>query len=289
MGELVRYQPVARRHDDLNRQMKSAVGLNGSRSIFHSAGDKSLDGGLIVFLPRIFHANSLRKECDDIFGVAEAERTARKGAKGFFLPYYPARPYYDPYYDTFWSFCSESGIVASLHHMFGGKRPSDRPKIPGVDSDNLRASATVKSYFSSIDHLTDMILTGVFQRFPKLKFMHAEVNVGWAGYRMQQMYLTVNRPKMKGANWYPNMPTEHPEEHIGTNVFFTALDDYLGFKLARENACLANATMYSTDYQHSITLWPDSQTFIPKLTDGMDEDLKYKLLAGNAVHVFNLE
>ncbi|HEY1294334.1 MAG TPA: amidohydrolase family protein [Chloroflexota bacterium] len=221
--------------------------------------------------------------------VAEAERTARKGARAFFLPYYPARPYYDPYYDPLWSFCSESGIVASLHHMFGGKRPADRAKIPGVDSDNLRASSTVKSYFSAIDHLTDMILTGVFQRFPTLKFMHAEVNVGWAGYWMQQMYLTVNRPKMKGADWYPNMPTLHPEEHIGTNVFFTALDDYLGFKLARENTQLANAAMYSTDYQHSITLWPDSQTFIPKLTEGMDDALKYKLLAGNAVRVFNLE
>ena len=73
------------------------------------------------------------------------------------------------------------------------------------------------------------------------------------------------------------------------NVFFTALDDYLGFKLARENAQLADATMYSTDYQHSITLWPDSQTFIPKLTDGMEQALKHKLLAGNAVRVFNLE
>jgi predicted TIM-barrel fold metal-dependent hydrolase len=221
--------------------------------------------------------------------VAEAERTARKGARAFFLPYYPARPYYDPYYDPLWSFCSESGIVASLHHMFGGKRPADRPKIAGVDADNLRASSTVKSYFSAIDHLTDMILTGVFQRYPKLKFMHAEVNVGWAGYWMQQMYLTVNRPKMKGANWYPNMPTEHPEEHIGTNVFFTALDDYVGFKLAKENSRIANAAMYSTDYQHSITLWPDSQTFIPALTEGMEDELKYKLLAGNAVRVFNLE
>ena len=46
--------------------------------------------------------------------------------------------------------------------------------------------------------------------------------------------------------------------------------------------------MYSTDYEHSITLWPDSQEFIPKLTAGMDEPLKHKLLAGNAMRVFNL-
>jgi predicted TIM-barrel fold metal-dependent hydrolase len=221
--------------------------------------------------------------------VAEAERVARKGAKGFFLPYYPERPYYDPYYDPLWKVASETGLVASLHHMFGGKRPPERAKIPGVDAENLRASATVKSYFSSIDHLTDMIFTGVFQRFPKLKFLHAEVNVGWAAYWMQQMHLTVNRPRMKNANWYPNMPTDAPADHIGTNVFFTALDDYLGFRLACEDERLANATMYSTDYQHSITLWPESADFIPKLTAGMNEQLKHQLLAGNAVRVFNLE
>ncbi|MBV9579159.1 MAG: amidohydrolase family protein [Chloroflexi bacterium] len=220
--------------------------------------------------------------------VAEAERVIRKGARAFFLPYYPARPYYDPYYDPFWKVASESGVVASLHHMFGGKRPAGRPKIEGVDPSNLSAASTVKSYFSAIDHLTDMILTGVFQRFPELKFMHAEVNVGWAAYWMQQMYLTVNRPVMKGVDWYPKMPTLHPEEHIGKNVFFTALDDYLGFRLAREDKHLAGATMYSTDYEHSITLWPDSQEFIGKLTDGMDAELKHDLLAGNAVRVFNL-
>jgi predicted TIM-barrel fold metal-dependent hydrolase len=218
----------------------------------------------------------------------EARRVARKGARGFFLPYYPARPYYDPYYDALWQVCTETGVVASLHHMFGGKRPPAPAKIEGVDAENLRAAATVKSYFSSIDHLTDMILTGVFQRFPDMKFMHAEVNIGWAAYWMQQMYLTVNRPRMKGIDWYPNMPTLHPEEHVGKNVFFTALDDYLGFRLAKEDEHLANAAMYSTDYEHSITLWPDSQEFIPKLTVGMEEPLKHKLLAGNAVRVFNL-
>ncbi|HEU0169314.1 MAG TPA: amidohydrolase family protein [Chloroflexota bacterium] len=222
--------------------------------------------------------------------MAEAERVAKKGAKAFFLPYYPQRPYYDLYYDPLWQFCAQSGIVASLHHMFGGRRPTPaRPLVPGIDPLNLSASSTVKSYFSSIEHLTDMILTGVFQRHPKLKFLHAEVNIGWAAYWMQQMHLTVNRHRMRESTpWYPNMPTYTPEEHVGTNVFFTMLDDYLGFDLARENKQLANAGMYSTDYEHSITLWPKSAEYIEKLTKGMEPALKHKLLAGNCVRVFNL-
>jgi len=219
--------------------------------------------------------------------VAEARRVVAKGARGFFLPYYPARPLYDPYYDPLWQIASETGTVASLHHMFGGKRPFRAP-VEGVDAKNLTASATVQSYFAAIGPLTDMMFTGVFQRFPTLKFMHAEVNMGWAEYWMQQMHLTIERQFMKGGNWYPNIPTRTPEEYVGKNVFFTALDDYVGFELAKRDARLADATMYSTDYEHSITLWPKSQEFIPKLTHGMDEATKHKLLAGNAVRIFNL-
>jgi predicted TIM-barrel fold metal-dependent hydrolase len=220
--------------------------------------------------------------------VDEARRTVAKGARGFFLPYYPERPLYDPYYDALWQVCVESGAVPSLHHMFGGKRPF-KPHVEGVDQKNLVASATVQSYFAAIQPLTDLMFTGVFERFPALKFVHAEQNMGWAGYWMQQMHQTIERQFMKGGSWYPNLPTRTPEDYIGQNVFFTALDDYVGFELARTEPHLANATMYSTDYEHSITLWPKSQAeFIPKLTEGMDDATKHKLLAGNAVRVFNL-
>jgi predicted TIM-barrel fold metal-dependent hydrolase len=220
--------------------------------------------------------------------LSEAERVVAKGARGFFLPYYPARPLYDPYYDPLWKLASESGTVASLHHMFGGKRPG-RPPVAGVDAMSLQASSTVQSYFAAIGPLTDMMFTGVFQRFPALKFMHAEVNMGWAGYWMQQMHLTIERQFMKGSNWYPNLATRTPEEYIGQNVFFTALDDYVGFDLAGRDPRLANATMYSIDYEHSITLWPKSGEFIARLTAGLDDATKYKLLAGNAVRIFNLQ
>jgi predicted TIM-barrel fold metal-dependent hydrolase len=218
---------------------------------------------------------------------AEAERVVAKGARGFFLPYYPTRPLYDPYYDPLWKFASETGTVASLHHMFGGKRPS-RPTVDGVDARSLQASATVQSYFAAIGPLTDMMFTGVFERFPKLKFMHAEVNMGWAAYWLQQMHLTIERQFMKGGNWYPNLATRTPEDYIGRNVFFTALDDYVGFELTGKDTRLADATMYSIDYEHSITLWPNSKDFIAKLTQGLDETTRHKVLAGNAVRIFNL-
>ena len=45
--------------------------------------------------------------------------------------------------------------------------------------------------------------------------------------------------------------------------------------------------MYSTDYPHSVTLWPNSDKLIPELTAGMDADSRQKVLAGNADRVFH--
>ena len=64
----------------------------------------------------------------------------------------------------------------------------------------------------------------------------------------------------------------------------------MGYDLIRAGSPgLARTTMYSTDYPHSVTLWPDSSQHIPRLTRGLSEEDKHAVLAGNAVRVFGFE
>ena len=44
--------------------------------------------------------------------------------------------------------------------------------------------------------------------------------------------------------------------------------------------------MYSTDYPHSVTLWPNSRRYIAELTQGLAAESKAKVLAGNAARVY---
>jgi predicted TIM-barrel fold metal-dependent hydrolase len=75
---------------------------------------------------------------------------------------------------------------------------------------------------------------------------------------------------------------------VGRNVFVTALDDFVGFELAKKDDVLARAMMWSSDYPHSTTLWPKSKEYIAQLTDGMDAARKHDLVAGNAMRAFAL-
>jgi predicted TIM-barrel fold metal-dependent hydrolase len=216
--------------------------------------------------------------------MAEAERVLAKQVRGVFLPYTSTLPLYDPAYDPLWRLLEDAGAVASLHN-FGGTPP---PAPRGVEPSNLRVSTTIGSFFSAIGPLTHMVFGGVFQRFPQLKFLAAEVNVGWVPYWVQQMHMSIERPKMKGGNWYPHIPTHTPEDYVGRNIFFTVLDDAFGFQAMKADERLASATMWSIDYPHGVTLWPHSDKLFEQLSAGMDEQRKYDILAGNAVRVFNL-
>jgi predicted TIM-barrel fold metal-dependent hydrolase len=220
---------------------------------------------------------------DDL--LAEASHVLGKGARGFFLPYYPARPLHDPYYDPLWEIVSDSGTVVSLHSGFGGSRPPARTPTPaGLENSDVRWAGPVQSYFSAIQPLTALIFAGTFQRFPSLKVLAAEVNGGWVPYWMQEMHDTLQRGVQRAGR---TLEVE-PGDCVGKNVFVTVLADRIGFKLAREDERLANAMLYSTDYRHSITLWPHSREVIPELTGDMDESTKHKILAGNAVRIFHL-
>jgi predicted TIM-barrel fold metal-dependent hydrolase len=71
-------------------------------------------------------------------------------------------------------------------------------------------------------------------------------------------------------------------------VFVTALDDWVGFAALRDDPGLADAVMYSIDYPHSVSLWPESRTYVERLTAGMDPAAREKVLAGTAARVYHL-
>jgi predicted TIM-barrel fold metal-dependent hydrolase len=219
--------------------------------------------------------------------MGEVERVLKKGARGLYVPFYPRRPLYDPYYEPLWQLVSDAGATLSMHNFVANVGVPAQP-VPGVNFNHLNAGQACLSTMAAAVPLTYMIFAGVFERFPKLKFVDAEVNMGWVPYWVQMLRHTIDTPRTKGVDWWGELPTTTPEDYLGRNIFFTVLDDYLGFAMAKDDPLLARSGMYSTDYPHPITLWPRSSELIPKLTQGLPEATKYQLLAGNAIRVFNL-
>lgn len=214
--------------------------------------------------------------------VAEAERVIGKGAAGLALPL-PEVGYHDPMYDPLWKVASEANVAVTIHRVGVNRKTNVDAQLEAAPG--LNVVGIVQRFFSAIGPISNMIYTGVFQRFPSLIFVAAEVNCGWLPSLAMQMDQEWERQR----HWAQLPFDEPPSHYLGKNVFVTILDDVVGYKIARDDAMLASAAMFSSDYPHSTTLWPRSKQVIAELTKGMDEQVKHQILAGNAIRAFNLD
>jgi predicted TIM-barrel fold metal-dependent hydrolase len=217
--------------------------------------------------------------------VAELERVLDKGARAIFFPYQMDPPIYSPVWDPLWERISAAGAVASVHLRFGGTQPPPPPVPEGLKANWLRSANIVMGYFAAIQPLTEMLYTGVFERFPNLKFVHAEVDWGWLGFWSEIMDQVVRQH----SYWVDWPMRRKPSEYLGTNVFVTGLDDVEGFRQARQGSELvARTAMFSIDYPHEISLFGRTQEVLSELSQGLDPAVKHALLAGNAMRVYGL-
>jgi predicted TIM-barrel fold metal-dependent hydrolase len=216
--------------------------------------------------------------------LAEIERTVAKGARGFFIPGMPSRPYNSPYYEPLWQAAGEAGLPLSFHRTFGGTPPDQdwdelveqQVSVPGIAT----------RFFCAVRPLTYMIFAGIFERHPGLKIVAAEVNFGWIPFWMQ----TMDQEWETQRAWSDSPLESRPSGFIGEQIFTTHLDDHVGYDLIRSgHPGLARSTMYSTDYPHSVTLWPDSRKHIPVLTRDLSDEDAHAVLAGNAARVYGFE
>jgi predicted TIM-barrel fold metal-dependent hydrolase len=202
-----------------------------------------------------------------------------------FIPGFPVRPYHDPYYDPLYARAAEARVPLTFHRTFGGK-PNETDWDELVEQ-KITTAGTVYRFFSAVKPFTYMVLGGVFAKHPDLRIIAAEVNFGWLPFWAQTMEQNVDvRSDFGDEDTIQSVL--RPTEHLGRNLFVTVLDDEVGFKLVGDYPWLADCAMYSTDYPHSVTLWPNSSTHIPKLTSALDPVATEKILSGNAARVYGI-
>ena len=216
--------------------------------------------------------------------LAELERVVDKGAKGVFIPYFSECPYYDSYYEPFWTAAEQAPVAVCIHRTMGGREPKAAATPLPDAAPGVNLAGIVQRFFTAVGPFAQLTFTGVFERHPKLKFVDAEVNAGWLRFWTQMMEQEYERQR-HWAN--PPLHTQ-PREFVGKNLFVSVLDDYVGFEDAKRDPLVASAAMFSIDYPHSTTLFPKTRQYVAELTKGLDEDRRHAILAGNAIRVFNL-
>ena len=109
-----------------------------------------------------------------------------------------------------------------------------------------------------------------------------ESGVGWFAFCAQYMDHVWERHRY----WTDSPLEERPSFYMDRQVYGTFLDDKVGVQL--RDVAGAHNIMWSSDYPHSETTWPNSWKMIEEHFVGVPEDEKQRIICGNVVDLYQL-
>ena len=230
----------------------------------------------------------------------ELDYCAVTGFKTVLLQGFPSgKPYPSHEDDIFWARALELAMPISVHVDLDrtGERKAPLFKYPNESEELLK-----KITHDLVDQVgrfgpvrgngsvaaVQWVLSGLFDRFPKLRIFFAENQIGWIPFFLQAADVRYDRhhrwaEKLLGLQKLSRPPSEYIREHF-----------YWGFQFDRVGVELrhkinVDRLMWGSDFPHQESDWPESLKIIDKNFGGVPSDEKSKMVCANAVEFFHLQ
>jgi predicted TIM-barrel fold metal-dependent hydrolase len=189
----------------------------------------------------------------------------------------PDRLYCDPWYDKFWAAAEDLEMPMNFH-IFTGATPNhglaDR-------SGGSRANGSV-TFAGMAMTVSDLILGGVCERFPNLKFVVTEFETGWIGHLLRRMDASYVRFGGLSAGKLPKLPSEYWR----SNFYATFEDDPLG--IMTRDFIGVDTLMWGNDYPHGDSVFPHSQQVLSEILSDCTPEERWKMTVKNVVDLYKL-
>jgi len=247
---------------------------------FHEACFRAYNDWLADFVsyaPNRFAGLALIPLHDPAEGVRELERCKKLGLKGGVIWAVPPeeQPYNLPIYDRVWAAAQDLEMPLSLH-LATGRRES-MPK-----EDWLWVSRATGRTLDVQDTLLKLIFSGVLERFPRLKIVSAENDLGWVPFLMER----ADKYYRRWSKGYKVGLSLKPSEYFARQVYATFIDDPMGLKTYQLFPAGATNFLWSTDYPHQAATWPHSQETMERDFQMVPEADRRMIVRENAVKLY---
>jgi predicted TIM-barrel fold metal-dependent hydrolase len=207
--------------------------------------------------------------------VAEVERVAQMpGFRGLIMTCYPhGEPVLTPEDDPVWAAIEQTGLPVCIHIYISDAMPYQvsAKKLPGT-----------VHFYDAPRRMLEIIFSGILDRYPNLRFVLAEVDCGWMPYFAEQAddnYQRHAKATLRDQQ-LDRLPSEYMKEYFSA----TYVSDPYG--LENRHWIGVDRIMWSSDYPHITSDWPDSWKTIDASFATIPDDERQAILAGNAQRIF---
>ena len=188
--------------------------------------------------------------------VAEIERVLdRPGMRGIVMGCYPNGTLaIEPEDDQVWG-CARRA-----------RRPARHPRVADADACRPRTGRSCPGYgrfFDAPNRMIELVIAGVFDRFPELDVVFAEVDFGWVPYVKEQIDNNYHRLDPVSQFGLRKLPSEYIAEHF----HYGYMTDTFGLRMRDDVG--VERILWSNDYPHISADWPYSWRTIQASMSGV--------------------
>ena len=191
-----------------------------------------------------------------------------------------------PDYDRLWAVCEDLEVPVNCHGGTGS------PAYERVPSSALMMIAEVPFY--SRRPLMFLLLSGVFDRFPRLKFVMTEQGCSWLPGVLDQLDMILGRVRDTGSIGELRFKPEHvlprtAREYVRQNVWFGLSFPSAADVTAAIDGVGLEHVMWGSDYPHDEATYPYSTLALRQVFHDWSEADVRKVLAGNAADMYDFD
>ena len=209
---------------------------------------------------------------------------------GVLLPNIPLdatwmRPLYDPEYDRLWAVIQDLDVPINVH---GGTGAPDYGPYPVA----MLMYITEVGFYSQRP-LVQFMLSGVFDRFPRLKFVMTETGCAWVPPLLKRLDAVTDKIRKTGQTGeirygkesiLKEAPSEYFRRHCWMGVSQPGPDDAKALE-----AIGLERFMWGSDYPHDEGTYPFTRQHLRQVFPGVDASVMQRILAENAATLYDFD
>jgi predicted TIM-barrel fold metal-dependent hydrolase len=219
---------------------------------------------------------------DAELAAAEVRRNAERGVRAVTFCEIPPNlglpSIHSDHWDPFISACAETQTVINMHVGSSSKMPATGPDAPPAVTLTL-------TFNNAMASLTDWLFSGKLVEFPSLRLAYSEGQIGWLPYVLNRADDVWDQHRAWAG--VRDIVPERPSSYYHQSVYGCFFRDTHG--IASLDAIGEDRVTFETDYPHTDSTWPDTKSVAEEMFAGLDDDVVYKIVRGNAIEMLGLD
>jgi predicted TIM-barrel fold metal-dependent hydrolase len=154
---------------------------------------------------------------------------------------------------------------------------------PSHGDDQKLAIGSTMMYLTNAKVLTNLIISGLLERHPTLKFVSVESGVGWIPFLLKALDYQVGEMTPGSMDNLSMSPSEYFRRQIHSCFWF----ERSGIAEAIESVG-ADHLMFETDFPHPTCIYPDGLDYADAALQGVDDDTIAGIMGLNAARLYRI-